>query len=323
MVRDGTSCYLLLPAHVAGDSAFVTLISEAPVRIGRAVVNRPFWTELGDDGAQVRGLDLAVGAVQGDIASVCTQQLSRFTPVQIGVGRAGTLVTIGRNGRLEGVQMTITDTNYLTFEAKVTTPGAEMFPGRSGSFLFINKRPAGMAIKAPPEGDSATFLRIEEIMINAERWINDQGATFSSGLKPAEVQQSSGIVARLVSSSEPPVSPEFPPELTLTPDGVFVTEPSRPLTLVYEILADSPAIREVTVISDPTGPHSLPREISIQVDSTPGRTRPRRFWEGRMEQDGRISSGTRSQATKARWVTIIIKNAWAPGPVSITQVRFE
>jgi len=323
MVKVGSACYLLLPAHVAGAEPFVTLTSEAPVRIGEAVVNRPFWTELGETGAQVRGLDLAIGAVKGDIASVCTEPLSQVMPARIGLGLSGTLITIGRNGRAEGVQMTVTDTSYLTFEAKVTTPGAEMFPGRSGSFLFIDNRPAGMVIQAPNEGDRATFVRIEEILINAKRWIGDQGAVFTSGIETASVQQSSGIAARLVSTSEPPISPEFPPDLTLSPDGAFVTDPSRPLTLVYEILGDSPAISRVTLMSDPAGPYGIPRDIAIRVDSTPNRTRPRAFWTGRMAQDGRADSGARSQATKARWVAITIKNAWTPGLISITQVLFE
>jgi len=323
MVSDRNSCYLLLPAHVAGSSPFVTLTSEAPVRIGQAVVNRPFWTELGERGAPVRGLDLAIGAVRGDIASACTEPLSQVIPARIGLGLSGTLITIGRDGRPDGVQMTIVNTSYLTFEAKVTTPGAEMFPGRSGSFLFIDNRPAGMVIRAPNEGDSATFVRIEEILINAERWIGDQGAIFTSGIETASVQQSSGIAARLVSSSEPPISPEFPPELTLSPDGAFVTAPSRPLTLVYEILGDSPAISRVIVTSNPASPYGIPRDIAIQVDSTPNRTRPRAFWAGRMAQDGRADSGARSQATKARWVAITFKNAWAPGSISITQVLFE
>lgn len=323
MVTSGSGCYLLLPAHVAGEFPYVDVLTEAPIRVGQALVSRPFWTATDADG-RILGIDLAIGVVRGPPSEACETPLERIRPPDRLSEAAGDLVTILPGGQVERVAMVVTDTRYREFDAEVRTPGAELYPGRSGSFLFVGDAPAGMIVRAA-EGDRTrgTFVRIEEIAMNARRWIADQGVRFAADAAPEAVPQEAGFAVRLVEASEPPVGPEFPAEATLVPEGAFVTAPTRPLRMVYAVEGSAAAsLSRVRVTSDPQGGYALPRNLVIEVDSTPGRTRPRVFWSGQMAPDGLADTGSRT-GTSVRWIILTVRDAWAPGPIGIGQVRFE
>jgi hypothetical protein len=323
MVSSAGGCYLLLPAHVAGEFPYVDVITEAPVRIGQAIVSRPFWTFVDGTGA-LRGIDLAVGVVRGAPVEACTAPLDRFRPPARLSAAEGDLVTIREDGQIERVRMAVTETRYLEFDAEVRSPGAEMYPGRSGSILFIGGDPAGMIVRsAEADQTRGTFVRTEEIVMNARRWIEDQGVQFAGGSAPEGVEQRGGFSVRLHEVSAPPVGPEYPAEATLRPEGVFLSEPSRPLRIVYAVEGENPAsLTRVVVTSDPAGGYALPRGVLIEVDSTPNGTRPRTFWSGQMPPDGLIDTGVRT-GTTARWIILTIQDARSAGPVGIGHVRFE
>jgi len=323
MVTSGGACYLLLPAHVAGDFPFVDVLTEAPIRIGQALVSRPFWSVPDGDG-RVRGIDLAIGVVRGAPTEVCEIPLDRVRPPQRLSDATGDLVTILPGGQVERVQMAVTDTRYLEFEAEVRSAGAELYPGRSGSFLFVDGAPAGMIVRAADsDRTSGTFVRTEEIAMNARRWISDQGVQFAGAFVPKAAPQEAGFSVRVFEASEPPVGPEFPAEATLSVDGAYVAAPTRPLRIVYKVEGDQPAsLSRVIISSDPTGEYALPRTVVIEVDSTPTRTRPRSFWSGQMAPDGLVDTGERT-GTSVRWITVTVRDAWTPGPVGIAQVSFE
>jgi hypothetical protein len=77
----------------------------------------------------------------------------------------------------------------------------------------------------------------------------------------------------------------------------------------------------VILSSDPEEDYALPRNVVIEVDSTPGRTRPRPFWSGQMAPDGLVDTGADGNLCpvdhdhRAGRVEA--------GPVGIAQVRFE
>lgn len=323
MVRSGSTCYLLLPAHVAGEFPFVDVLTEAPIRVGQALVSRPFWSVPDPDG-RVRGIDLAIGVVRGAPAEACDQPLDRFQPPARLSDATGDMVTILPGGQVERVRMTVTETRYLDFDAEVRSAGAELYPGRSGSFLFVGGAPAGMIVRAAEADRSrGTFLRVEEIAMNARRWIADQGVQFAAAGAAPAVAQPAGFAVSLAEVSEPPIGPEYPAEATLAPEGAFVTAPTRPLRIVYRVEGEAAAsLSRVQVSADPGAGYALPRNLVIEVDSTPGGTRPRLFWSGQMAPDGLADSGPRT-GTAARWIILTVRDAWAPGPVGIGQVRFE
>lgn len=324
MVTSGGACYLLLPAHVAGEFPFVDVLTQAPVRVGQALVSRPFWTVSDPDSGRVRGIDLAIGVVRGAAAEACETPLDRFRPAERLADRSGDLVTILAGGQVERVRMAITETRYLEFDAEIRSPGAEMYPGRSGSFLFIDTAPAGMAVRAAESDPTqASFVRIEEILMNARRWIADQGAQFVQGATPEATAQPAGFAVRLAETSEPPIGPEYPAEATLTGEGAFVANPTRPLRIVYAVDgAAAASLSRVVVSADPEANYALPRNIVIEVDSTPGQTRPRLFWSGQMAPDGLADTGPKT-GTTTRWIIVTIRDAWRPGPVGVSQIRFE
>jgi hypothetical protein len=327
MVTSGSTCYLLLPAHVTGGFPLVDVLTEAPVLVGQAQVQTPFWPRgpaagIGEE-TEYPWLDLAVGVVRGAASERCETPLARFTPPRSLAGRTAELLTVERGGRLDRVSMAITQTRYLELEAEVRSPGKEMYPGRSGSFLFVDGRPVGMVVRAP-RPDRAVFVRMEEIALNVGRWIQDQGAGFATGpgVEDSSVL-SEGIAVRLVDWSAPPLSPEYPPQALLRAEGDFVTAPTEPLRLVFEV-ADGAVVgfSRVVVLADPRADYALPKDILIEVDSTPDRSRPRFFWAGDMAMDGRADTGPRLEVS-ARWFIITVSSAWAEGPIAIRQITFE
>lgn len=323
MVTSGSGCYLLFPAHVAGDFPFVDVMTEAPIRVGQALVSRPFWSVTDSDG-RVQGIDLAIGVVRGSPSEVCETPLDQFRPPPRLSDAKGDLVTILPGGGVERVRMVITETRYLEFDAEVRIEGAELYPGRSGSFLFVDGAPAGMIVRAAEDDRTrGTFVRTEEIAMNARRWISDQGVQFAGSSAPVTAPQEAGFSVGLAEVSEAPIGPEFPAEATLSPEGAFVTAPTGPLRLVYKVEGDEAAsLSRVLIVSDPSGGYALPRTVLIEVDSTPGRTRPRPFWTGQMASDGLADTGKRT-GTSVRWITVTVRDAWSTGPVGISQIRFQ
>lgn len=327
MVSSDGQCYLLLPAHVAGALPRVTVMTEAPVRVGYAYVQRPFWPRApardDDPAADSRPwLDLAVGIVRGAATEVCEAPLASLRAPRRLAGRTGELMFVEASGRVRQVPMEITETSYLELEAKVLGSDLELPPGHSGAFLFLDGRPAGMAVRAWKQLDGAVFLHMEEIALNAGRWIGDQGAAFAA-VPPPEPEPGGGLAVRLVEWSAPPVSPEFPAEAMLRPEGDFLTAPRGPLRLRFRVDGDRPVeLSRAVVMSDPEAGHALPKDILVEVDSTPGRTRPRIFWDGEMAQDGLADSGARL-GVSALWITVTITSAWTEGPIAIRQIRFE
>lgn len=310
------NCYVAAPSHAVRLGGRAAIATSEPVVNGGGVADLPFWD----------GLDLAVIVVNRGLTERCRGQganilSASFDPV---ANQRGNMILIRSSGQVLRRPMRISKTNYLTFEADfldVADPNAdEIFQGMSGTFLFVNGTPVGMAIeKAGPT--TLRFMRIEEVSLNLGRWLGTQGAVFIA--PPSDLDPVDGSLPLvLIDAQTPAVDTDSFPENFLTEAGAYIFEPSGPASIILQIDNDAAqSVRQVIMQTASVEGQSVPQGVRIEVDSSRGdRPRWRHFWGGQMRRDGVLDTGPRS-ATFARRIRITITSAWGPGPVRIDQIK--
>ncbi|MGZ7192180.1 hypothetical protein ACXWOI_09530, partial [Streptococcus pyogenes] len=88
------------------------------------------------------------------------------------------------------------------FDATLTQPGAELYQGTSGTFVFAGGVPVGMAIEAPTPTEGR-FVHMEEIHLNAARWLARRSGAFAADTRPTPTVQPAGFAVELVEASAP------------------------------------------------------------------------------------------------------------------------
>lgn len=313
MVRSAGTCYVLLPRHVAAGERLVTLRTAAPVAVGQAWVETPFW----------EGLDLAIGVVRGDATRRCDVRASELVQGATTRLRDGALelVRLRASGEVERLPMRVSQTHYLTFDATLTQPGAELYQGTSGALVFAGGVPVGMAIEAPTPTEGR-FVHMEEIHLNTARWLARRSGAFAADTRPAPTVQPAGFAVELVEASAPAISAEHSAERLLG-DGAYVFQPQGPNRLLFRVTGDAAVtVSQVSLQSQPDAGHALPRDIRVDVSSRHEPGPPYRFFaSGQMGPDGKFEQ--KRSPTMARWIQVTIESAWSEGAVRVDGVGFE
>lgn len=306
-------CFVLMPRHVAAGQRRVTVSSAAPVITGTASVETPFW----------EGLDLAIGAVRGAIEERCEATIDTLTgAIRPELGAVPRLVRLRPNGEVEEPPMrTIGAPLYLTFDAEMVEQGDELFKGTSGAMLHVGGQPVGMVVETLSLTDGR-FVRIEEVAMNASRWLDRRGGAFATETAPPPAVQASGMAVELVTASATPIAPETGPDALLGA-GAYVFAPELPAQLVFRIVGEEAApLSRVRLLSEPEAGQAIPRDVLIAVttQAEPVALRPfgRTF---RMGTDGVLEA--QAGLTTARWVVVTILTAWDDGPVRVDDARFD
>lgn len=316
MFQYAGNCYAVLPRHVAGDIfPKVTVSTAAPVVSDQAVVLRPFW----------EGIDLAVALIdRGILDGRCT---SRLTDLQVtGEGRGAAVAVLTRvtpAGQEERIPLEVRDRTYLTFEGVVTRDGDRIGEGTSGAFAFVSGRPIGMAYETTGT-DFARFMRAEEIFLNLERFLADQGGAFAAPpAPPAEATAPSGaFVLQEASTNTPPVLPQYGPE-NLAGEGIYVVEPAGQVELTYRLPGgDAQALSRVRLTAPADGQFAVPKDIVVFLDAGEAGDRFRFWTQGQMRPDGVFDTGPLA-ARNARWVRIVVSSAWASGQMALDDLIVE
>ena len=315
MLRHGGTCYVILPAHVAGNSRRVTVLTATPVVNAEATVERPFW----------EGLDLAIGALRGAAEDRCQATLADLggsaSPVD---GGKLELVRLRDSGEVDRIAMRYASSAFLTLEAEITSSDEEFFQGTSGAFLFEDDRPVGMVTKTHPP-TLGSFIRIEHIRANVQIWLERRaGGLAANRPAPGAATQDSGgagYTFEVVSADLPPLSPDLSPS-NLTGEGAYVFDPAGRNRIVLRLTGtEAVNLRRVILRSDPDGGYALPKEIGVQVSTRADGSSPRAFLSGQTGADGIFD--VRHSGTFANWVIITISSAWTGGPVGIEDIRLE
>lgn len=163
------SCYVVLPAHVLGRERSFQLSTSAPVTFGSAQL-------LNLDS----GHDLAVGYVEPGLEARCElawRDLPEDVEALLGAERTPRLTRIRDSGVREQIAMRIVQTSLDELWATMA-PESGVYPGTSGSILYVDGVPVGMATDAgkvdasgEPADDRIRFLRIDEIRSELQRLV--------------------------------------------------------------------------------------------------------------------------------------------------------
>lgn len=316
MFQHAGNCYAALPRHVAGEFfPKVTISTAAPVVSDQAVIIRPFWESI----------DLAIAVLdRGPLDARCTARLDDMRASDTTRGAASALLLrITPTGEEERLPITIVGSRtYLTFEGQITRQGDTIGQGTSGAFAFVNGRPLGMAYETTGT-TGATFMRSEEIHMNLERFLAEQGSAFiAPQVQPSTEPVGSGVILRDAVASVPPVLPQFGPE-NLLGDGLFVATPRGPLELTFQTDGDGASSVSRIRLSAPTdGTYAIPKGISIYLDAGEAGDRFRFWTQGEMRPDGVFDTGPLA-ARNARWIRIVIRSAWSDNDLALDRIIID
>lgn len=310
MFADRGTCYVVLPAHVAGDSFFLTLRTAAPVATGSATVIRPFW----------EGVDLALAVARGGIEPRCIAAVEAFEPPA--AARRATRAVLERltpSGEIDRTPLSVEDRQYLTFTGVVPEGETGISQGTSGAFAFVGDAPIGMAIRSSAQ-TRAEFMRIEEIAMNLRRYLSEHGTSFGA-IDAAAVEPAAegGLTLRLDSASIAPVNPAFPAENVLG-EGLYVFEAVGRPELMFSIAAESGVgLSRVRVTAPTDAGYGFPRDVKIEFTPFPDARRWFDFGTFRMAPDGVLDTGA-IQPRSARLIRLTVLNVWGESPVAIGSV---
>lgn len=306
----GSTCYAVLPSHVAKGAFRAQVIAEKG-RSARASIRTPFWP----------GMDLALGILSrgGDLCEIRLDDLAGPRG-SVAHKTSAVLVLVGTDGRVERLPMEITRIGYLDIMARFASgETATARQGMSGGFLLVDGVPVGMAIDTQG-GETLRFMRVEEIHMNLSRLLSTQ-AVFGAAPEPhpvADAPAQSGLALRLLSATAIATGPDEMVENILLPDAAYVFEPKGP-AVIELVLEDAAALAQLELLSKAASGQAVPRRVLIQVNASSEGGRWRTFWSGEMPPDGVLDTGARL-ATSARRLRITISSAWSPGPVRLDSV---
>lgn len=304
-------CWLATAGHLLGEGGnfAVTVAGQPPLR-GGGEAAAPFWA----------GLDLALGIVRGEAADACTTGFENFARPWTRAMTAGglRLPHVAPDGTVDAAAMRIVDLpDHKSFVAEFTD-GAPAFPGRSGSFLAMGDRLAGMVV-TEPEGEVHGLVRIEEIAMNAERWITMRGETLIAAAEPVTVRQQAGFAVAIDSTTTTlePATLGSDPETVLTGDAPFMFTGTGRIVLK---VADG-SLQELRGLRiESHGPEAAPKAVTVEIDpGAEGPLLPAWFWSGTMDQAGHFDTGERAPRGMRR-VIITFSSAWGAGPRRIDRI---
>ena len=305
------TCYVILPAHVAGDSFFLTLRTAAPVASGSATVIRPFW----------EGVDLALAVARGGIEPRCVETVDRLdAPAAARRASRAQLERLTPSGEIDRTPITVEDRQYLTFTGVVDAGETGIGQGTSGAFAFAQGAPIGMAITSDAE-NRAEFMRIEEIQMNVDRYLSEHGTIFQTAVAPAApaAETADGLPLELDRASLAPINPSFPPEAVLG-DGLYVFEAVGRPEMVFRIAGESGVGLSRLLVTAPTDAgYGFPRDVKIEFTPFPDGRRWFAFGTFRMAADGVLDTGT-IQPRSARLIRLTVQTIWGESPVAVGRV---
>ncbi|MBN9890575.1 hypothetical protein [Salipiger abyssi] len=312
MFRFNDNCFVALPRHViVKDNPKLTVFTAAPVVHSLAWVTDPFWKDM----------DLAVAQVRGIVEDRCTRDLDWFAEAHPEANSIGQLMQLSATGESRPTQMQITESGYLTFDARLAQPDAELRQGISGAFLMVGGKPVGMALRMASQTEGI-FLRSEEIEMNLRRWLTRRaGLTVTevpAAPTPAPVPLSRFEV---VSAASAPVSPDMSEQNLIGP-GRYVFAPDGPNRIVFRTRDGASApVSGLHLTSDPEAGHALPRRIRVTVSSRRDGRGDRPFLTGEAGPDGILEQSR--MATTAVWVFVTVLDSWDAGSVGIDEIAFD
>ena len=319
------NCYLIVPDHVRQGATRLSLSTSAPSSIGDAEIFRTY----------APGMDLALGIVTSGLAQRCNDRFDALrTDLQpiLDSTENAQFVRVDAGGLELRDDMVITSFDFESITARPASRdlGAEIYQGSSGGILRAGGTLIGMAVQS--QGiDDAFFLRADEIAARLGRLLDTGPATIvrdptmpapieAAGLCPAGTFAPEEVTCNLE-----PLSPELSCS-NLAKGGVAAFPPSdTPPRLILDLPGDKALpLRIVALGSSGMAPSAtMPKGILIEISSTNGTPRWRRFASGDMPPTGRFEAPN-GAAPYATQVAITLQSSWDPAlPTALDCVSLQ
>src|SRR5690606_26822816 len=132
------------------------------------------------------------------------------------------------------------------------------------------------------------FIRIEEIHQNVARRLSRRaGFSVADADTPTTTEGDEAALAfHLVSATVPPTDPDHS-ESNLGGAGSYVFQLTRPNRMVFQTTGnEAVSLSQVKLRADTESGYAVPRDIRIDVSSSPDGQRTRAFYSGEMPSDG-------------------------------------
>lgn len=318
------NCYVILPDHVRSRQMRLSLSTAAPIAVGDAEVFKFYGPEM----------DLAIGVVTSGLDQRCTDSFDSLRPdLQPLLDRNADaqLIRVEPSGLEQHIDMIITSFDFESITARVSDRAdAEIFKGTSGGILRIGNKIVGMAVQSSGI-EEGYFLRADEIAARLGRLLDTGSGNIR--LNPpappppdaASLCPAGSITLTHVQCSAEPLRPELACA-NLLAGGVAAFPPSnQPPRLVFS-LPDNTAVPVSRVSLGSTGvapSATMPKGVIVEISSSSGTPRWRRFGAGDMPPTGKLSL-VNGSAPYASQVAITLQSSWdAELPIALDCITIQ
>jgi len=299
------NCYIILPEHVHAKRNRLSLKPAVPGAVGDAQVFHTLDP----------GVDLSVAYVLAGLEGSCTERWADLpTDLKSILDRtnAAQLVRIDAAGVETRDDMVLTSATFETITARVADPAmSEIYKGTSGAILRSGETLLGIAIRSE-RTDEALFLRIDEIVARLGRLLASAPEPDEPPGEPPATPSSctAGLAIKAARCSAEPLAPEYACTNLLDGSGpvIFPAGTQRPQIVLT--LHSRQSLGSIQLQSSATeGVEAMPKSVLVEVSSTNGAPRWRRFGTGDMSPVGglSVSNGARPYATE---IAITLQSSW-------------
>lgn len=318
LVSHRGNCYVVTAAHVVGEGRRAQVITAAGDE-ATATIQRPFW----------EGFDVAVGVLRtaprtgcGPTSSQLASDMGRPSP-----GRISTLPFVARGGSIS-VPIRVERVDYLELTGRIDDSPQEAKKGMSGGFLLLDGKPLGMARAVDPNG-TLRFVRIEEIVMNLDRWFNQSGFTVEAETASLVQEQAPAHEAKpleLVSSSPLSIDVDHTADVMLAGEGIWIPEAGASVDLVvrnHTADGSAPTLSRLWMEAETGDTFAAPKSYRIDVSATEAQEpRWRLYAVGEIPPDGILDTGPKAK-TRANMIRIQVLSTWGEGQVGLKSLRIE
>jgi hypothetical protein len=156
-------CFFIAPFHVVKDSVFLNLIGDDSQRsIGEGQLIQEF------------GYDLAVGSVEGKLASNCSTQFNALesNTDKIESNNTFAISTVNADGMVSRQNMIAVETNLTHIIVQPVSNEYTLYKGMSGSLLYLDDKPLGMLQSIENETGFGKILRFDRLLETLNPFFN-------------------------------------------------------------------------------------------------------------------------------------------------------
>jgi len=172
-------CFFVAPYHVVKDSVFLNLIGDDRQRsIGEGQLIQQF------------GYDLAVGSVEGKLASNCSthfNSLKSNTDV-IESNNTFAISTVNADGMVSRQNVISVETTLTHIVVQPVSQEHLLYKGMSGSMLYFNELPLGMLQSINSQTGFGKVLRFDRLLETINPFFNGNSSLSAARKKPSDTQ---------------------------------------------------------------------------------------------------------------------------------------